>query len=73
MRDGVNLEQTGVPAVVISHDVFENAARAQSRALGLADLRLIVYPQPKGEQADVEGAESARQVVDQLIDMVRGL
>lgn len=71
MRDGINLEQAGVPAIVISHDVFEKAARAQSRALGLADLRLIIYPQPKGEQADVEGAEAARDVVDQLIDMFR--
>lgn len=71
MRDGINLERAGVPAVVISHDVFEKAARAQSNALGLPELRLIVYSQPKGEEADLEGAESARQVVGQLVDMVR--
>ena len=72
MRDGINLEQKGVPAIVISHDVFEKAARAQSNALGLSELRVIVYPQPKGQEADLEGAQAARQVVDQLIGLVRG-
>jgi hypothetical protein len=71
VRDGINLERSGVPAVVISHDVFERAARAQSNALRLPELRLIVYSQPKGEEEELEGAESARQVVSQLVDMVR--
>ena len=70
MRDGINLERAGVPAIVISHEVFEKAARAQSSALGLPDLRLIIYPQPKGHRDEVEGAEAARQVVDQLLGMV---
>jgi hypothetical protein len=71
VRDGISLERSGVPAVVISHDVFERAARAQSNALGLSELRLIIYSQPKGEEEELEGAESARQVVSQLVDMVR--
>ena len=57
--------------MVISHDVFERAARAQSNALRLSELRLIIYSQPKGEEEELEGAESARQVVSQLVDMVR--
>ena len=69
MRDGINLERAGVPAIVISHDVFERAARAQSSALGLPDLRLIVYNQPKGIEEEVEGAATARQVVDQLMNL----
>lgn len=64
------MELAGVPAVVITHDVFENAAKAQSKALGMPDLRLIVFPQPKGEEHEVEGPESAREVVDKLIEMV---
>jgi len=71
VRDGINLERAGVPAIVISHDVFEKAAQAQSKALDLADLRVIVYNQPKGEAADVEGATAARSVVDQLLKMVQ--
>ena len=70
MRDGINLERQGVPAVVISHDVFHEAAHAQCNALGLPELRVIVYSQPKGREADLEGAEAARQVVDQLLKMV---
>lgn len=71
MRDGINLERSGVPAIVVSHEVFEKAARAQSAALGLPELRLIIYPQPKGIEHEVEGAESARIVTDQLLAMLR--
>ena len=60
-----------MPAIVISHNVFEKAAHAQSNALGLPDLRVIVYQQPKGLEADVAGVEAAKQVVDQLISMVQ--
>lgn len=70
MRDGINLEIAGVPAVIITHDVFENAAKAQSKALGMPDLRLIVFPQPKGEEQEAEGAQSAQEVVDRLIHMI---
>ena len=70
MRDGINLERQGVPAVVISHDVFEKAAHAQCIALGLPELRVLVYTQPKGREADLEGAEAARQVVYQFLEMV---
>ena len=71
MRDGINLENKGVPAVVISHDVFGKAAQAQSMALGLPELRVIIYNQPKGKPDEVEGAKSAKQVVDRLMEMVR--
>ncbi len=59
-----------MPAVIITHDVFEKAAIAQSKALGMPDLRLIVFPQPKGEEHEVEGAQSAHEVIDKLIQMV---
>ncbi len=71
MRDGINLENKGVPAVVISHDVFGKAAQAQSIALGLPELRVIIYNQPKGKPDEVEGSRAAKQVVDQLLQMVR--
>ena len=66
MRDGINLENKGVPAVVISHNVFGKSAQAQSVARGLPELRVIIYDQPKGKPDDVEGALFAKQVVDQL-------
>ena len=71
MRDGINLERSGVPAIVISHDVFEKAARAQSKALGLPDLRLVVYQQPQGIPEEVEGKATARSVIDQVMGFLR--
>ena len=70
MRDGINLERTGVPAIVISHNVFEKAARAQCNALGVPDLRILVYSQPKGEEEEVEGAKAATDISNQLIQMI---
>ena len=60
-----------MPAIVISHNVFEKAAQAQSNALGWPELRVIVYQQPKGQEEDVAGVDAAKQVVDQLINMVQ--
>ena len=40
-------------------------------ALGLPELRVIIYDQPKGKPDDVEGALFAKQVVDQLEVMVQ--
>ena len=57
--------------MVISHDVFGKAAQAQSIALGLPELRVIIYDQPKGKPDEVEGTQAAKRVVDQLIEMVR--
>ena len=71
MRDGINLERSGVPAIVISHDVFEKAARAQSQALGLPELRLIVYQQPQGTTEEVEGEAGAQAVTGQLMELLR--
>ena len=71
MRDGINLENKGVPAVVISRHVFEKAAQAQSVALGLPELQVIIYDQPKGKPDDVEGALFAKQGVDQFEVMVQ--
>ena len=71
MRGGINLERSRIPAIVISHDVFEKASRAQSQALGLLDLRLIVYQQPQGIAEEVEGKAAARAVTDQLIELLR--
>ena len=43
MRDGIALTKAGHPVVVLVHDNFERAARAQAAALGVPDLRLLVF------------------------------
>lgn len=72
MRDGINLEQSGVPAIVVSHNVFEKAAKAQANALGVPELRILVYSQPKGEEEEVEGAKSAQYIAQQLVTLLEG-
>jgi len=57
--------------VVISHNVFRKSALAQSVALGLPELRVIIYDQLKGKPDDVDGAVFAKQVIDQLEVMVQ--
>jgi len=70
VRDGINLERTGVPAIVISHNVFEKAARAQCNALGVPDLRITGLLSTKGEEEEVEGAKAATDISNQLIEMI---
>jgi|TARA_B100000809_G_scaffold258534_1_gene301901 hypothetical protein len=67
--DAINLEKQGVAAVAVVHDVFEKAARAQAIALGMPDLRMVVYPQPKLSDVESSAPGSARQVVDSLAVM----
>ena len=45
-------------------------ARAQAIALGMPDLRMVVYPQPKLSDVESSAPGSARQVVDLLTVMV---
>ncbi len=61
MRDGITLTKAGQPAVVYVHDFFERAARAQAKALGLPDLRIYVYPQPKpGDPEEIEKSKAVK-------------
>ncbi len=60
----------GVPAVLLVHHIFEAAARAQARALGIPDLRYIVYPQPRPQQTPEEAARDAQQVVSRVSQAV---
>lgn len=46
MRDGIALSRAGLAVVVIVHDAFERAARAQAAALGRQSLRVYACPQP---------------------------
>ena len=55
---------------MLSHDVFEKAARAQSNALGITELRLIVYKQPQGIAEEVEGKLTAKSVTDQIFRLM---
>ncbi len=51
----------GHPTLVLVHDVFERAAKAQASALGMPDLRMYVFTQHRpGEPDEVEAAKAAQ-------------
>ena len=54
--------KAGKPVIVFTHDRFERAARAQATGLGMADLRLYVYPQFEiaNLQSSVEEAKALK-------------
>ncbi len=62
--------------MVFVHDVFERAARAQARMLGVPDLKIYVFPQYKpGTPEEVEAAKAAKAVAEfpsLLEHLVRG-
>ena len=62
MHDTVRMERKGVPAVVLVHDRFEVAARAQSKIMGLPSTRIIVLP----EGAPGEQMEQAQAKIDKV-------
>ncbi len=60
MRDAINVSKAGRPAVLFVYNHFEKAARAQARGLGVADLKIYVFPQYKpGEALSPEEANKA--------------
>ena len=60
MRDGIFFTKAGHPTLVFVNDFFEQAARAQAKALGMPDLKIYVYPQHKA--GDYDAAEAATGV-----------
>lgn len=49
--------------MVLVHDVFERAARAQATTLGMPDLRMYVFSQRRpADPEEVEAAKAARAV-----------
>ena len=70
MRDGITLAKAGHPVVVFVHDRFEQAARAQAAALGLAELPIHVYAQYDAadpERMEAQKAAQAAKAFQQLL------
>ena len=73
MRDGIEVLKAGKPVIVFTHDRFERAARAQAKGLGVADLRLYVYPQfAVGNLQNEVEREKALKAVEEFPDLIIG-
>ena len=71
LRDVMELEALGRPAVLAASSAFEAAADEQSALLGQPALRRVLIPHPIQDRTDDELRELARGGVDELVAAVR--
>ncbi len=71
MHDIVDLEGRGIPGVFIASSEFDEAAHAQSRALGLAP-RWVLVPHPIQDRTDDEMRALADAAVDEILAALVG-
>ena len=67
LRDVVEFEALGKPAVLIASDAFTRAADEQSQLLGQPGLRRVFVEHPVQDRTDDELRAAARAVADQVL------
>jgi hypothetical protein len=70
VRDAALLEDRGIPAIALIHDVFKSAAELQAALLGRPDLTLVIFPQGKPEQSDQDVDSQARGVLERVLALL---
>jgi hypothetical protein len=68
LRDVLEFEREGRPAVLVASDVFTAAADKQARMLGQPAARRAFVPHPVQDRTDDELRGLARSVVGELLD-----
>ena len=71
LRDVLEFEREGRPAVLVASDVFTGAADKQAQMLGQPAARRTFVPHPVQDRTDEELRELARSVVDELVTALR--
>jgi hypothetical protein len=72
LRDVLDFEREGRPAVLVASDVFAGAADKQARMLGQPAARRAFVPHPIQDRTDAELTGLARSIVDELVAQLRG-
>ena len=72
LRDVVEFEGSGRPAVLIASDAFVQAAEDQARKLGQADLRRAFVAHPIQDRTDEEMRALAVAIVDDALAALTG-
>ena len=70
LRDVMEIEAVGTPAVLVASSAFEQAADEQSVLLGQPALRRVLVAHPIQDRTDAEVRALARQAVDALLAAV---
>ena len=68
LRDVLEFEREGRPAVLVASDVFTAAAEKQARMLGQPAARRAFVPHPVQDRTDDELRGLAQDVVGELLD-----
>ncbi len=72
LRDAVEFEQLGRPAVLVASSAFTDAAEAQSEMLGQPGIRRVFVGHPVQDRTDDEVRAMARDIVDEALAAVGG-
>jgi hypothetical protein len=67
VRDGINIEQRGVPAAVICTRPFIPTAKAMARACSLPDYPFAVIDHPLGSLTREELRRRAEEALPQVV------
>ena len=74
MHDAITFERAGIPAAVVVEDLFEAAAGAKRRMMGMPELEPVIVPHPLGVAAEAErkGRVAAPSVIAWLTEGTLG-
>lgn len=72
LRDVLEFESAGRPAVLIASSAFVDAARDQAAKLGQPELRRAFVSHPIQDRTDDEMRALARQVADEVVAGLTG-
>jgi len=67
LRDVLEFEREGRPAVLVASDVFTGAADKQAQMLGKPAARRAFVPHPVQDRTDEELRGLAQSIVDELL------
>jgi len=70
LRDVMELEALGIPAVLVASSAFRSTAEEQSVLLGQSELRRVLVEHPVQDRTDDEIRKLARAAVDELLAAV---
>jgi len=71
LHDGSNLDLTGIPALIVATEAFQQAADVQSKALGY-DPNIVWVPHPVQDRTDAELQALADRTVEEILARMKG-
>ena len=72
LRDVIELESAGTPAVLVASSAFTDAAARQAELLGQPELRRAFVAHPVQDRTDDELRNQARALVDEALRVLTG-